>query len=478
VKKEPFDDLQILPGKPLVETTLLLASDLVSFLVAQALVALARSLLFPQRYTVIFDPAVIRTIIFVTAVSVTMLAARGMYPGRGRSSVTELKQTVETISLAYVLLGVAVFILGMVVGFSRSVFLLSWFFVVLILPVNRFLIRKSIAMRPWWGEPVVIIGKHDDIRDAAVRLQGAQRLGLRPVAGLAVDMRHWVARKPVLILPWSLDAQQKILDEGVNTAILAISTDELHRDHPHVFRQIGQNFQRTIFLLDQNIYSIMMSEAVDLMGRPAIISHQSLLSPARRLAKRVSELLIGLVVMPPLLLVSGLAALWIKLDSPGPVFYTQERIGRDGKPFNLVKFRTMVMNADEVLEKVLQDPQARQEWDEFHKLNRDPRITRAGKWIRLLSLDELPQIINVMRGEMTIVGPRPLVQEEIDSIGDAAETVLRVLPGITGWWQVNGRNNLSFEERTRLDLYYVINWSLWLDLFILIKTVWVIFFLR
>ena len=133
----------------------------------------------------------------------------------------------------------------------------------------------------------------------------------------------------------------------------------------------------------------------------------------------------------------------------------------------------MVTNSNEVLEEMLNDPITREEWDKFRKIANDPRITRVGKWIRKFSLDELPQFMNIIRGEMSLVGPRPLVQAEVDQIGDVADLIFQVRPGLTGWWQVNGRNNLSFSERTQLDLYYVFNWSLWLDVFILIKTFWV-----
>jgi lipopolysaccharide/colanic/teichoic acid biosynthesis glycosyltransferase len=136
----------------------------------------------------------------------------------------------------------------------------------------------------------------------------------------------------------------------------------------------------------------------------------------------------------------------------------------------------MYTNSNEILQNLLNCPAIRAEWNEFHKLTNDPRITPIGKLIRKFSLDELPQFINIIRGEMSLIGPRPLIQSEIDEMGEIANIVFKVRPGLTGWWQVNGRNILSFAERTQLDVYYVFNWSLWLDAYILIKTVWVIFF--
>jgi lipopolysaccharide/colanic/teichoic acid biosynthesis glycosyltransferase len=138
----------------------------------------------------------------------------------------------------------------------------------------------------------------------------------------------------------------------------------------------------------------------------------------------------------------------------------------------------MVQNADEVLAKMLEDPNVHAEWEHYHKLKDDKRITRPGRWLRRTGLDELPQVINVFRGEMSLVGPRPYLHEEFENMGDAAQIVVHVRPGITGWWQVMGRSNLSFQERIRLELYYVSHWSLWLDLYIFIKTFWVVLFLK
>ena len=217
-----------------------------------------------------------------------------------------------------------------------------------------------------------------------------------------------------------------------------------------------------------------MSETIDLNGSPAVIGRQSLQNSPNRIMKSLIEFLVVFTFLIPIILLTFFIAILIKIDSKGPVFFFQERVGKNLKPFRLVKFRTMKLNSDEILNDTLKDPKVLHEWETFHKLTNDPRLTRLGKWLRRFSLDELPQIFNILRGEMSIIGPRPLVHDEILILGDYANTIFRVKPGITGWWQVNGRNNLTFEERTSLDLYYVFNWSLWLDIFILAKTFWVL----
>jgi Undecaprenyl-phosphate galactose phosphotransferase WbaP len=182
-------------------------------------------------------------------------------------------------------------------------------------------------------------------------------------------------------------------------------------------------------------------------------------------------LLGGVVCLP----VIALVALAIKLSSRGPVFFGHERIGRYGHRFKALKFRTMVTNGDAVLAAHLaENPEARDQWRRDHKLKHDPRITPIGRILRKTSLDELPQLWNVLRGEMSLIGPRPIVHEEISNYGDDFDVYLQALPGITGLWQVSGRNDISYRQRVSLDVEYVVTWSIWLDALILLRTAFVV----
>ena len=154
------------------------------------------------------------------------------------------------------------------------------------------------------------------------------------------------------------------------------------------------------------------------------------------------------------------------------MLYGQKRIGRNGGEFRAWKFRSMVQDAERVLEDYLaRHPEMAEEWQRHHKLRNDPRVTRIGRFLRKTSLDELPQLWNVLTGEMSLVGPRPIVRQELQKYGDAIELYLRVRPGITGLWQVSGRSNTTYDERIRLDEHYVRNWSVWLDIFVLGETI-------
>jgi lipopolysaccharide/colanic/teichoic acid biosynthesis glycosyltransferase len=171
--------------------------------------------------------------------------------------------------------------------------------------------------------------------------------------------------------------------------------------------------------------------------------------------------------------------LLVWVESGRPAFYAAQRMGRYGKLFSCLKFRTMVPDAEAVLQRMLrEDPQALEEYTRYHKLREDPRVTRIGRFLRKTSLDELPQLWNVLRGEMSLVGPRPYLPRESAAIGTTQSEILRVTPGITGPWQVAGRNHTSFQERVEMDEGYVRDWSVWLDIVLLVHTLRTILFDR
>ncbi len=193
------------------------------------------------------------------------------------------------------------------------------------------------------------------------------------------------------------------------------------------------------------------------------------------LTKRLFDIAFSLFMLVAFSPVYLLLALLIAISSTGPIFYIQERVGKNYKRFNCIKFRTMVSNADEVLVQMMQtSPQLQQEFESNFKLKHDPRITLIGRWLRITSLDEFPQFWNVLMGDMSVVGPRPLVEEELPKYGCHIEQILTIRPGITGLWQVSGRNDIPYPRRVQIDLHYVKFRTFWLDLWIVLKTVGVV----
>ena len=215
-------------------------------------------------------------------------------------------------------------------------------------------------------------------------------------------------------------------------------------------------------------------EAQSLFSEEILMLHMknNLALRRNRIYKRLFDLILSIaggIAISPLLL---LLAICIKLDSKGNIFYNADRIGKDGKNFKCYKFRSMYINGDEILKEYLaKNPEAAAEWKEYAKLrDYDPRVTKAGTWMRKYSLDELPQILNVIKGDMSLVGPRPYLPRERQDIGEDIDTITNSLPGITGYWQVSGRSDVSFQERVTMDTWYVRNWSVWLDIMYLAKT--------
>jgi exopolysaccharide biosynthesis polyprenyl glycosylphosphotransferase len=238
-----------------------------------------------------------------------------------------------------------------------------------------------------------------------------------------------------------------------------------------IVERIGGKFTHLLIIPDLFGFATMGVPAKSLGGILGVEVRQQLLLPGPRLAKRIMDValtMFGTIFILPFLVLIGAL---IKLDSKGPVFYTQKRLGKDGTYFEAYKFRTMHGDGEERLKAILEaDPALRAEYDIYHKLKKDPRVTRIGRFLRKFSLDEFPQLLNVIKGEMSLVGPRPYIERELTEMSGQEKIILRAPPGMTGMWQVSDRNATSFAQRVQIDVYYVRNWSPWLDIHILAKT--------
>lgn len=341
---------------------------------------------------------------------------------------------------------------------------------------GRSIMRATICKRNWWGMPSVVFGGGKTGKMIIDRLLRDRRLGYVPVAILDDEASLWGSEYngvPCLggtelgpELAKRFDISMAIIAmPGVERSVLSRIVDKCA--YPYHFSMLIPDFF--------GMTSMWMSVR-DLGGIMGLVSTQRLNSRMNLAGKRLQDLLVtifgGLLILPFLLLI----ALAVKIDSRGPVLYGHRRLGRNGLPFTAWKFRSMVADSDARLaEHLAAHPEARLEWENSYKLKDDPRITRVGRLLRKTSLDEFPQIINVLKGEMSLVGPRPIVEAEIGKYGEAYERFSRMTPGMTGLWQISGRSDTGYEERVALDCYYSQSWSVWLDLFILGRTIGVVF---
>jgi len=264
-----------------------------------------------------------------------------------------------------------------------------------------------------------------------------------------------------------------ILNKNIDTIIISEGAFE-KEEAEDIILKINSLFKEIIIVPNLKLWNVLNLEHVPAYTLDILMlkSKNNLKSVFSNILKYCFDYVIIVILIPILIIVIPIIALLIKLDSKGPVFYIQERIGKNGKIFKVIKFRTMYINSQEILEKFLQENKdALLEWQTYKKLKSyDPRVTRVGRFLRKTSLDELPQIFNVIKGEMSLVGPRPYLPSEAEDMGDYKDYILLTRPGITGLWQISGRSDLSFEDRLKLDTWYVLNWSLWLDLYIILKT--------
>lgn len=398
--------------------------------------------------------------------------ALGQYPGYGRPSWQELQWSV----VASVAAGSLVALLGAVFGGDVSLPLgflgLATAVSTVGAPVGRALTKAVLSRFRVWGRPVVVIGDHGSADHIAAMLARQPQLGLHPIA--LVDEHPPAEADPALATRRSRGMTTDIA--GATSHVIVVPGEKPSRVITEVLNAAG----RDAFRIVQVVPGLHSVPSTDVVARPlgralSLQVRNNLAFGHNRFIKRTFDLVLvalGAVFALPLI---GAIALAIRLDSPGPAFFRHLRIGRDGVPFHVWKFRSMVIDAEERLQELLaSDPEARREWEETQKLVNDPRITRVGRLLRRTSLDELPQLWNVIRGEMSLVGPRPIVDAEIEKYKDDYRYYTQVRPGMTGAWQVSGRSDTSYEYRVDLDTHYVRNWNLWIDLDILVKTVGVV----
>ncbi|MEW5829404.1 MAG: undecaprenyl-phosphate galactose phosphotransferase WbaP [Chloroflexota bacterium] len=399
----------------------------------------------------------------------------GLYSGVLLHPADELRKLSYATSLVYLALAAVTFLLkASATSYSRLVFFLAWGFSLVLLPLGRSALRSLVGRYGWWGHPVIVLGAGKTGEMVISTLREKPQYGLKPVVCLDDDSDKWGGLEGIPVAG-GLDKIPELVKHYHGAyAILAMPGIPRAR-LLEIIETYGEQFPHLFLIPDLFGFSSLWLTARDVGGILGLELRQQLLQPWAQVVKKIMDLLLVVVAAVPSLLLTILVSILIKLDSPGPVFYVQPRMGKGGKIFPVVKFRTMYTDADERLASILaHDESLRLEYETFHKMKNDPRITRVGRFLRKTSMDELPQVWNILRGEMSFVGPRAYMLQEREDMEAKDHTILRVLPGITGMWQVSGRNRLSFSERLEMDVYYVRNWSIWLDIYLLTRTAWVV----
>lgn len=364
------------------------------------------------------------------------------------------------------------------VNFSRAWVITSWILVAITVPLARSCFKRISQRLGGWKRPTVIVGTGPIALETADAYLRDTHLGYEVIAFIDPDTtsESW---HELTIGERHLPVQS--LDPGTN-----LLPAWLGRPHVVVALELGELPAREELIEKLSLYHGDLDIISPIRGLPinnARASHfftydilslricNNLARPYSQLMKRWFDVVLASAILVFLAPLMALIAFLVWREGQ-PIFFAHTRVGRHGRLFKCLKFRSMVPNAAEALEALLnRDSMARLEWEKDYKLKDDPRITSLGRFLRKSSLDELPQLINVIWGEMSLVGPRPVVPDELDRYGDGKRYYLEVRPGITGLWQISGRSDLDYEERVNLDTWYVRNWTLWYDIFILFKTI-------
>lgn len=381
----------------------------------------------------------------------------------------ELRQTYRIIIL-FILINLGLSFV-MAKGYLKVLIVGFWVIFALMLPILRSMTKLLLLRFNLWQRNLYIIGYKETAINAYRLFVRNRLIGYKLQAfvypGKSIDNNK---------LPARLISSPELIAEVQNNPdceiIVALSAAELNKQI-RLINFLQHNCLVISVLPEISGLALYGAEIDHFFGNDQLVLrlNNNLARDLNVIIKRIFDLIcvgLGLILLAP---VFAILALIIKLTTKGKVFYFHKRIGKHGREFYCIKFQTMHPNSNQLFTQLLtSNPTVRQEWERDFKLKNDPRVTRIGRWLRKTSLDELPQLFNVLKGEMSLVGPRPIISAEIERYQDGYYYYQLVLPGITGLWQVSGRNDVDYSDRVRLDEWYVKNWSLWYDIVILLKT--------
>jgi len=435
-----------------------------------------QSATFPFAHYVLFG--------WLWLVPLIFFCVEGLYTRR-RSLWNEVGYLIKAVALSLIAMLAALALTELAPLVSRTTILLMAINLFLFLPIMRYWTKRLLGSLGPWRKRILILGATDMALLAMRGLTADPFLGYE-VAGLLDDdpnrksncIGAWEG-KPVHVLGKLSEAREQL--EQTNSRDILIAMPNLPEERLLALIHELQPYCDSIYVVPQLWGLPMMNLQVDgfLRERVMVLKlSNNLAKPWNGWLKRALDLMLGTVLTLIALPICMIVAVLVKLDSKGPALFVQERLGYKGRNFRCLKFRTMRVGGEEMLAQYLKsNPHAMDEWQKYAKLRQyDPRLTRLGSFLRRWSLDELPQLFNVLKGEMSLVGPRPYVPGELGRIGADLHTILSSRPGMTGFWQVSGRNQLSFDDRVKLEAWYVRNWTTWLDCIVLAKTFRIVLF--
>jgi undecaprenyl-phosphate galactose phosphotransferase len=456
--------------------SLLALTDVASFLAAIAVASVLRSQVFIHLKWFRMEPVPLGEQLRAggpgaVVLLLIILAFEQLYTRR-RTFWEEARALVRGVTLTFVLIMTLVFLTRSYTFFSRATIVLAWGLSLFFLPFGRLALKKVLRSSRVGRKSVLIIGTNSVAQLLAKEIEKNDYLGYRVAGFLSAEALGDVRAVEEASVVGDLTELPAVVNRLEVRDVFIALPNLSERDTLSTIKQCEKVAER-IRIVSRVGSLYFMGLEVEILGDVTSLAVAcNMAKPGNVRIKHVLSFLAALVLTVGLAPFGLLIALAIRLDSRGPILFRQERLGKNGAVFGFLKFRSMHVDADRLLTAHLEaHPEAREQWSRFQKLKGfDPRVTRVGRLLRKLSLDELPQLLNILAGDMDLVGPRPYLPREQELMGMASPIISRVRPGISGLWQVRGRNLLSFDQRLVLDEYYIRNWSLWLDVVILMKT--------
>lgn len=405
---------------------------------------------------------------FVSGFWVLLSVGMKLTPGWGLGVVESIRRITLLLFTFFAVTTMAIFLTKAGDNTSRLTVTLAFALCGILVPMMRSVIKRILIRYDLWGMEVVVYGRHDKTLELLKLLSESRGIGYVPVGLFLADGK---SDETALMGVPILDQEEDPYPYAQGAIILEPST--LRDTRPEFSEQVALEYRTALIVSELSVNApTLWVTPRDLGGVAGLEVSTNLLDPWSRLLKQISETLLVLFLLPLSMVLLLLVGLIIFLTDFHHPFFLQTRIGADGKPFRMWKFRTMRPDAENVLQKKMDtDPSFREEWSKSFKSKNDPRITWIGSFLRRSSLDELPQFLNILKGEMALIGPRPLPAYHDDEIPERVKKLRRrVRPGMTGLWQVSGRSDSGNEGIIRWDSYYVRNWSIWLDIVILVRT--------
>jgi undecaprenyl-phosphate galactose phosphotransferase len=465
------------PGRALIQTGLFMAGDTLAFVLA----ILAGAYLlgaFDAGASVSNYRRLSATGLLVLATALAWFGLELGHYTRRRPFWDELADIAKVLGSLTIFSAAMIFALK--IATQRTAFVSAWAVAWLTLPLLRVAARRFLDRMGMWRSNLVIVGAGENARSTLVALLAAPGLGYRPVVALAVAFDERLGgdelgagRVSIPIRELDSDLDRVLAAEGAGKVAVALE-DWLSPDAQALTQHLALKYPDLLVVPPLKGLPLIGADVQHVFGREVLLLQlrHNLDRRTNRIVKRIFDLLAASLLILAFSPLMTYVAWRIWREDGGPVLFRQSRLGRFQGEFGFLKFRSMIQGADATLEQW--KAQGSPLWQEYvesnFKLRDDPRVLRIGRWIRATSIDELPQLFNVLRGEMSLVGPRPLLARELPEYGESIEIYGRVRPGITGLWQVSGRSKTTFGERAMLDAWYVRNWSLWYDLVILFKT--------